>query len=323
MDKNTNFIGIDISKNTIDVWLPAKGHFTLLNSKKGFKELLKLIETDDWCVMEATGSYYQQLALFLYENKVRVSVMNPLVIKRFIQMKLQRNKTDKSDARMIALYASEQPLKLWHPEPEYIKECKQLNTTIDIYRKQSTALKNKLHSIQSSGILRGEVVKSLKRQIKQLKKEVHSLEQQIEELIKNHESQMLTNISSIPGIGKKTAMLLISTTNAFSEFENHKQISAYFGIAPVERTSGTSIRGRSRISKSGNPAIRINLFLCSFTACKTNRQCKALYKRLVNKGKSKKLALVAVSNKLLKQSFAIAKSGIPYDPEYRSSISVH
>ena len=203
MDKNTNFIGIDISKNTIDVWLPAKGHFTLLNSKKGFKELLKLIETDDWCVMEATGSYYQQLALFLYENKVRVSVMNPLVIKRFIQMKLQRNKTDKSDARMIALYASEQPLKLWHPEPEYIKECKQLNTTIDIYRKQSTALKNKLHSIQSSGILRGEVVKSLKRQIKQLKKEVHSLEQQIEELIKNHESQMLTNISSIPGLERR------------------------------------------------------------------------------------------------------------------------
>ena len=318
MDKSTNFIGIDISKDTFGVWIPAKGHFSIPNSKKGFKEFLNLIELKDWCVMEATGSYYQQLASFLYNKDVKVSVANPLVVKRFIQMKLQRNKTDKSDAKMIALYASEQPLKLWKPEPEYIEQCKVLNTTVEIYHKQSTALKNKLHSVQSAGIKTGLIIQSLKRQIKYLRKEILAIELCVEDLIKQNEAQMLTNIASIVGIGKKTAMLLISNTNAFSEFENHKQVSAYFGIAPTERSSGTSIRGRARISKKGNPAVRVNLFLCSFTASKSNKQCNALYKRLVDKGKSKKLALVAVSNKLLKQAFAVAKSGIPYDPEYKS-----
>lgn len=127
-------------------------------------------------------------------------------------------------------------------------------------------------------------------------------------------------ISSIPGIGKKTAILLI--TNAFSGFDSHKQASSFFGISPTERSSGSSIRGRSRISKAGNPAVRISLFLCSYTACKANAQCEALYNRLADKGKSKKLALIAVSNKLLKQAFAVAKSGMPYDPNYKRSLIV-
>ena len=134
---------------------------------------------------------------------------------------------------------------------------------------------------------------------------------------------MLTNLISISGIGKKTALLLISSTNAFSSFENHKQLSAYFGLAPAEKTSGTSIKTRSRITKKGNPLIRNHLFLCSFTACEHNPQCKALYKRIVDKGKSKKLALIAVCNKLLKQVFAVAKSGIPYDPYYKSRLTLN
>ncbi len=324
MNKGKQFIGIDISKDSFDVWFPDKGHFSFENSNKGFRSLYKeLSTTTDWCVMEATGSYYQLLAGYLYSKSILVSVINPLVIKRFIQMKLQRNKTDKSDSKMISLYAMEQEISLWNPHPIYIDQCRLLNSSIDIYNKQSTALKNKLHSIQSQGVTNGIIVKSLKRQIKCVVKEVDLLEQEIESLIKQNAGQMLTNISSIPGIGKKTAILLISNTNAFSSFENHKQVRSFFGLAPTERTSGTSIRGKSRISKAGNPAIRVNLFLCSFSACKTNIQCRLLYNRLVDKGKSKKLALVAVSNKLLKQAFAVAKSGIPFDPEYRFSYRVH
>lgn len=324
MNKSKQFIGIDISKDSFDVWFPLRGHFTFENSNKGFRSFNKeLNSTTDWCVMEATGSYYQQLAGFLYSNSILVSVVNPLVIKRFIQMKLQRNKTDKSDSKMISLYAMEQEISLWKPLPQYIDQCKLLNSSIDIYNKQSTALKNKLDSLQCQGTTNGTIIKSLKRQIKCIGKEIHLLELEIESLIKQNAGQMLTNISSIPGIGKKTAILLISSTNAFSSFENHKQVSSFFGIAPTERSSGSSIRGNSRISKFGNPAIRVNLFLCSFSACKTNYQCRSLYNRLVDKGKSKKLALVAVSNKLLKQSFAVAKSGIPFDPEYKSRYRVH
>ncbi len=321
MVKINEFIGIDVSKDTFDVWSSSYGHLCLDNTKKGFRELKKHLNENSWCVMESTGSYHQLLAHFLYDKKIIVSVVNPMVIKRFIQMKLQHNKTDKSDAKMIALYAEEQPLEPWEPDPKYIEDCKILNTNIALYFKQSTALKNKLHSLTSKGT-KGFVLQSLKRQIKQLQKEITLLEGHLEALIKEHEPAMLTNISSISGIGKKTAMILISNTYAFKSFDNYKQVSVFFGLAPIERTSGSSIRGKSRISKKGNPLVRNHLFLCSFTACENNPQYRALYQRIVDKGKSKKLALIAVSNKLLKQAFAVAKSGIPYDKNYRSRLTI-
>lgn len=320
MDKITKFIGIDISKKVFDVWSNHWGHKQFKNSSDGFSSFLLFLDTSSWCVMEFTGSYYQQLAMFLYENGVPVSIINPLVIKRFIQMKLQHNKTDKSDAKMIVKYAQEQKVVKWKPTPKYIDECKDLHTTIRLYFKQSTALKNKLQSFLDRGV-KGKIITSLKRQIRQVQSEIKLLEQEIENRVKTHEQRLLTNLSSIPGIGKKTAIMLIVSTNGFRLFENARQVSAFFGLSPMERSSGTSIRGRSRISKKGSPVMRNYLFMCSFTACKNNLQCKALYERIVVKGKSKKLALIAVTNKLLKQAFAIANSGVKYNPNYKSILA--
>lgn len=112
---------------------------------------------------------------------------------------------------------------------------------------------------------------------------------------------------------------MIVITDGFKKFENSKQLCSYAGITSTIRESGSSVRGR--ISKVGNRKIRNLLFLCSFTACKHNKGCRDVYERIVNKGKSKKLALIAVSNKLIKQSFAIAKSGLPYDEKYVSVLS--
>lgn len=322
MYKNKHFIGVDISKDTFDVWDLSTGHHCYSNDAKGFRSFYRSIKEDTHCVMESTGSYYQQLAFFLYQKEVNVSVVNPLSIKRFIQMKLQRNKTDKSDAHMIALYAQEQPLKLWMPDPAYIEQSKQLQRTVELYLKQSTALKNHIKSLESRGVKKGILIKSLKRRLKETRKEIDLLEGEIESLIKQYDGDLFRNITSIPGIGKKTAIMLIILTNGFRSFEDYRQVSSFFGLAPTERTSGTSINGRSRISKRGNPHIRNHLFMCSFTACKCNPQCNALYQRIVNKGKSKKLALIAVCNKLIKQAFSIAKSEIPYDPYYKSSLMV-
>jgi len=107
----------------------------------------------------------------------------------------------------------------------------------------------------------------------------------------------------------------------FEKFETASQLCSYVGITPTIRESGSSVRGRSRISKVGNKKLRNLLFLCAFSACKYNKACKAIYERIVNKGKSKKLALIAVANKLLKQAFAIAKHGIPYDENYVSRLA--
>lgn len=318
MNNFNHYVGIDISKDTFDVYSAKDGFSKFSNNSKGFISFLKTLDESYCCVMEATGCYHQLLAGFLFKHQVAVSVINPLVIKRYIQMKLHYTKTDKSDAKMIAGYAQEQEVSLWQPDPVYIDECKMLQSTIETYFKQSTALKNRVHSLQSKGVIKGVLMRSLKRQLTHLKKEILILEAELERLVKENNQQLLTNIMTIPGVGKKTALLLITNTNAFKYFQTHKQLSAYFGLAPREWTSGSSIRGRARITKAGAPKIRNHLFLCSFTACQYNPQCKALYTRLVAKGKSKKLALIAVANKLLKQTLAIAKSGVNYNPEYRS-----
>jgi len=323
MYKIKHFVGVDISKDKFDVWDGDAGHRSFSNDSKGFRQLVKQLPTNSFCVMEATGSYYQQLSMYLYEHGIGLAVVNPVSIKRFIQMKLQQNKTDKSDARMIALYGQEQPgLSPWIPAPEYITQCRRLQRVIVIYLKQNTSLKNHIQSLESRGVKSGVLIGSLKRQLKQVRHEIALLESEMQSLILLYDADLFVNLSSIPGIGKKTAAFLIILTNGFRDFDNYRQVSSFFGLSPTEHSSGTSIKGRSRISKRGNPYIRNQLFMCSFTASQCNPQCRSLYQRLVNKGKSKKLALIAVCNKLIKQAFSIAQSGIPYDPKYRSSIVV-
>ena len=231
-------------------------------------------------------------------------------------MKLKRIKTDKSDAFMIYSYACEQPLEHWQPEATYIVKSKELLSLIQTYSRQATALKNKRHALEHRGDLKSIIMTSIKRQLRQLQKERQLLEQALEALIKANEPQLFTRLTTIPGIGKKTAVLMMVSTSNFKTFSTYKQVSSYLGLAPNERSSGSSIKGKSRISKTGDGLLRNHLFMCSFTACIHNPQCKALYDRIVAKGKSKKLALIAVCNKLIKQAFAIAKSGLPYDPNY-------
>lgn len=310
-------IGIDISKLTFDVFSEELGHEKFSNDKEGFKAFKKTLNKQDHCVMEATGCYHIQFANYLFEKGFKVSVTNPLVVKRFIQMKQQRVKTDKHDAKMIALYGVEQKPKLWEPEPPFIEEGKLVTTLIQMYVKQQTQLKNKLDNLRSGGVERGVMIQSLKLQLKRIIVEIKKLEMNLEGLLKEYAPDVLTNIRSIPGIGKKTAMLMMVTTNNFRDFTSAKQVTSYVGLAPVERSSGSSIRGRSYISKKGDPMLRHHLFMCSFTACQNNQECRALYERIVAKGKSKKLALIAVCNKLIKQAYGVCKNDLVYDENYR------
>lgn len=318
MNKFKQFIGIDISKDVFDVSLSEKEHYQFTNDMRGFKAFKKIIPKDTLCVMEATGVYYQSLASFLYNKDIAVSVENPLKIKRFIQMNLRKEKTDKADAHQIRLYAQKIDVKLWQPKEIYLEESEQINSLVSFYKKTQTALKNRIHAITSLPKTSKVVLKSLKKQLKNIQKEIKKLEAELLELIKDHEQQLLTNLESIPGIGRKTAIYLIVMTDGFRKFEKAKQLCSYAGITPTIRESGSSIRGKSRISKVGDKDVRNLLFMCSFTACKSNKSCGQIYGRITAKGKSKKLALIAVSNKLLKQAFAIAKSGLKYDENYVS-----
>ena len=218
MNKDKHYVGIDISKDTFDVFDSRGHHHQFTNDVKGYKLFIKTITDSSCCVMEATGCYHQRLAMYLFNSNIGVAVLNPVVIKRYTQMKLHHTKTDKSDAKMICSYAQEQPVSLWVPEPDYIIQCNMLQSAVGLYFKQSTAIKNKLHSLASRGERTGVLVRSLNRQLRHLNKEIEILENDIEELIKEYNQQMYTNIRSIPGVGKKTALLLIASTNGFKLF---------------------------------------------------------------------------------------------------------
>jgi len=320
MNKDTNYFGIDISKDVFDVMSQKGVHYQFTNTEKGFKDFLKILSKTSHCVMEATGYYHYQLAYFLVDNSIKTSVENPLSVKRFIQMKLSKIKTDKSDAKMICEYAQRVSLKLWKGESKDQQECLQIIRMLSIYSKQSTALKNKLHGENTLGNTKTLVVKSINRSLKSIKKEVVLLENQLQEIVRKSHQDLLTRLETIPGLGRKTSLMLIVLTDGFNRFETASALCSYSGLTPTIRQSGSSIKGRPRISKMGNPKLRNLLFMCSFTACKHNKACKAIYDRIVAKGKSKKLALIAVCNKLLKQAFAVAKSGLIYDQNYRSTL---
>lgn len=320
MSKYKTIFGIDISKDTFDV-MDSNGNYSQFeNNSKGFPKFLKLLNTECHCVMEATGYYHYQLAHFLVDNKITVTVENPLSIKRFIQMKLSRIKTDKSDAKMICQYGQEVDLKPWVGYSKNQMECFQIMCLLETYTKQRTAYQNKLQAEQTLGNPSKLVVKSLTSSLKNLKKESDLLEKTLLELVKIDHQEMLTKVESIPGIGRKTAMMLLVLTDGFTRFENSGQLCSFCGLTPNIRQSGTSIKGRSSITKMGNAKMRKAMYMCSLTAHKCNQACKALYDRIVNQGKSKKLALIAVCNKLLKQAFAIANSGVEYNPNYRSKL---
>ena len=146
------------------------------------------------------------------------------------------------------------------------------------------------------------------------------MEEKLTQIVKQDHQELLTRLESISGLGRKTSIMLIVLTDGFERFTSVSELCSYSGLTPIIRQSGTSIEVRSRISKMGNRKLRNLLFMWSFTACKNNKACKVLYDRIVAKSKSKKLALIAVCNKLLKQAFAIAKSGLIYDDTYRSTL---
>jgi len=320
MNKDTIYFGIDISKDVFDVTDSKGNYYQFKNNHKGFKAFSKVLEQTSHCVMEATGYYHYQLAYYLQENNIRVSVENPLSVKRFIQMKLSKIKTDKSDSKMICEYAQKVDLKLWQGHSKHQIECLQITRLLSVYSKQSTMLKNKIHGENVLGNPSLFVVRSIKRSLKAIQKEMKTLEDKLLKLVRETHQDLLTRIETIPGIGRKTAIMLIVLTDGFERFTSASELCSYSGLTPIIRQSGSSVRGQSRISKIGNKKLRNLLFMCSFNACKYNKACKALYDRIVAKGKSKKLALIAVCNKLLKQAFAIAKSGLIYDETYRSTL---
>ena len=261
------------------------------------------------------------LAYYLHEHGGQVAVLNPLVIRRFIQMHLSKSKSDRKDAQWLLHYGQQQAVTIWQPEESVLVECRQLEQVTEQLLKQKTMVSNSLEALQQQPVVSKLALKRLQHTLKVLTQQVEAVEAELLALLEQRFAAEIALLCSIPGIGRKTAGMLLLFAGGFQRFDNYRQLIAMAGLSPREHSSGTSIRGKVRITQMGGGLIRAKLFMCSLAAKKTNAACGTLFDRLVAKGKNKKLALIAVCNKLLKQAFAIVKSGVPYQADFTSKLA--
>lgn len=320
MEEKKLYCGVDISGATIDVCIQKEeGKFEshkFENDEKGFKHLYTLTGKAYHFVMESTGVYHLPFIFFLHAKKGMYSVINALQIKRFIQMHLERNKSDKKDAKHICMYGIEQKPEQYQMPDELYFECRSLNNGIQTLTQEITSFKNKIHALKKVKFSNKAVLKSYEKMIKELNVELKKLEAELLNKLQDWQPNLVKLVSSITGIGKRASSLLIVTTQGFKTTQSYQQLISFAGLSPKEGTSGTSIKIKVRISKMGGNHLRHTLYMCALNAKKTNPACKALYDRLVAKGKNKKLAIIAVCNKLLKQVFGVVKSGVLFDKNY-------
>ncbi len=319
-------VGIDVSKASLAVCYQRDQqvhHLEVSNTKAGFQQLVHTCGAQCLFVLEATGAYYLALAYYLHEQKGQVVVLNPLVVKRFIQMHLGKGKSDRKDAQWLLRFGQQQAVKPWQPEETVLVECRQLEQVSEQLLKQKTMVSNSLEALQRQPVISKLALQQLQQTLKALTQQVQAVEAELLAVLEQRFQAEMALLCSIPGIGRKTAGLLLLFAGGFTRLDNYRQLIALAGLSPREHTSGSSIRGRVRITKMGGALIRGKLFMCSFAAKKRNAACQALYDRLVAKGKNGKVALIAVCNKLLKQAFAIVKSGVPYQAEFTKKLALN
>ena len=307
-------LGIDVSKKTLDVALIFQGKTLskqFKNSLEGFKLLnawlASLHITEVHACLEATGSYSEQVALFLHSIGHNVSIVNPLRIKGYAQSNLQRNKTDRLDARLIASFCQTQNPAQWNPPSAEIRHLQALMRRIETLEEMLQAEENRLANAAK------EVCPSIERIISLLKDEIQELEQQIKEHIDRNPNlkEQSRLLQTIPGIGERTANLLLSEIE-FDRFDSARQIAAQAGVTPRKRQSGTSLK-QTALSKLGNARLRKALYFPAIVARQYNEIIKEFANRLKKRGKTPMQIVCAAMRKLLHIAFGVLKHKRPFD----------
>lgn len=319
------FTGIDISKQTFDCSITTEeGKIEtkkMSNNLKGFEKLKSLLPIDAQIVMEASGPYYYKLAAYLHSQNIKISVVNPLVIRRFCQMRMIRTKTDKKDAAMIREYGLTEHPPLWQPDEPNITKLKQLNAAIELMDKGITASLNQLQAFKEMPDTDRKLVKELENNIAANVKAKEKLEDEMERVAMTNYESSYKALQTIPGIGPKSSAIIIAVTGNFKKFSNYKQLIAYVGLNSRIFESGTSVKGRGHISKMGTSRLRKLLYLCSWSAKRYNVYCKEMYERLQAKSKPERVIKVAIACKLLRQAFAVGKSQTVFNKNYQITIA--
>lgn len=312
-------LGLDIAKAKFDacLLLPDGTHQrkAFPNTPAGFRLLTRWLDqyTSErvHCCLEATGTYGAALALYLYEQQHVVSLINPAVIKAFAASRLTRSKTDRLDASLIARFCATQQPPTWTPPAPEVQELQALVRRLEALVEMRTMERNRL----AAGETLAAVRTSIEAHLAYLMQEIAQIEQLIHQHIRQYTPlhAQLVLLVSIPGIGAATAALLLAEIN-FAAFGTARQVAAFVGVVPRLRQSGSSVRGRSKLSKIGSSRVRHGLYFPAVTALRCSPAIQAWANGLRARGKSELQVIGAVMRKLIHLAFGVLKSGRPYDP---------
>ena len=321
-----SYVVVDISKDSFVVAFSSASKsktITYQNDDKGIEKFINTLDKEQHhCVMEATGNYGVNLLYHLCEQEIKVSLINPKQSNFLSKMKLSTAKTDNKDARLLVEYGEKMNPEVYKMPSDKIILLKQKQTVLTHLIKQRTASKNQLKSLELLNKKDNLAIDMLKNNIDNLDKLIDNLEKDIVSITEEEFEKQVQLLTSIKGIGKKVATTLVIITNGFSFFENPKQLSRYIGICPTYQQSGKSLNYNGHINRNGHSTLRGQLFIASWSAAKYNSSCKALFERLREEGKPWKLAQIAVCNKLIRQAFAVIKSGVAYIDGHVPTLSV-
>ena len=330
-------VGIDVAQKELVVCLGRMcdeftlelySHGTFANNKKGFDAMIKWVKklmvetTTVRYVMEATGVYHESLAYYLEGKECEVSIVLPNKISNYFRTLEVKTVNDKTASEAIARFGLERKLDNWKRPKQIFKSLKQLTRERDQIVETRTMAKNQLHAEKAeafpnpSSVARVKVlIKLLDKQVAQIIKEITALISQDVDVTKSIET-----ICSIPGVGRLTAATVLAETNGFELIRNKRQLTSYAGLDVREKQSGTSIKGKPRISKKGNRHLRKAMHLPALAAIRHEKRFKAVFVRLVSKHGIKMKAAVAVQRKLLEMIYTIYKTNTTYQKEYQKVI---
>lgn len=326
--KFVEFIGIDVSKSTIDVFIRFKGrHAKLKNDESGFKKMIAWITANVECELteilfafEHTGLYSLPLSQFLHQAQYQFTIIPGLTLKR--SMGLNRAKSDKADAKMIAEYAYEkkEKISLYQMPSEILLKLKRLSSSRERLVKRRAADKALLGEYKA--ILDREedevLFATLENSIAYLNKAIKEVERELYTLIKKDQElkKQYDLINSIKCVGPQTALMMIVLTNGFRAFQTWRKFASYAGTAPFPNESG-NYKGRTKTSPLANKRIKALLSNCTASAIQHNPEMKMYYQRRLEEGKNKESTKNIIKNKLISRIFAVVERETPYVNTYK------
>ena len=321
------FLGVDISKVKFDccIFLGDKKKAKVFdNNKSGFIKLISWLDKMKIdllqliVVMEATSIYHENLAYYLYSINIKVCVANPARVRKFAMGIAVLTKTDEVDAQVLVKYGELASYNFWKPDSENLRLLKQLMLRRDAYTSELNRERNRLDQAYSNNtdVI---IIESICHDIEHLQNRINSIDGLIGRTIENDSilKKDLYLLESIPAIGRRTALIMLTLFSS-RDFLKAGQAAAFCGLVPLQRQSGSSLRGSAKISRSGSSKIRAKLYMAAVVAIRFNPHIKDFYNRLLANGKPKMSALCAAMRKLIYIAFGVLKNQKPYDENYKN-----